>query len=180
VQQDQVQSMSIVRQLLPWRDRIASGFGTGHGNAKLELFDVMLVMLAGFFNPMVRSQRLLEALSSQTWLQEQTGAGRIPRSTLSDALKRFDPEALRPLIENLSRRIPAVKDCGAAVCGMPGQVLAVDGSNFYLAGQGAWALQCRRGHSGKTQPRLRLNLHLDAERFTPVDCDISGQDDGSE
>jgi len=180
VAEDQVRSMSIVRQLLPWRDQIASGFGTGHGNAKLELFDVMLVMLAGFFNPLVRSQRLLDALSSQEWMQAQTGTGRVPRSTLSDALKRFDPEALRPIIEDLTRRIPALKRRDADLAAITRQVLAVDGSSFNLAGEVAWALQCRRGRSEQVQPRVRLNLHLDVQRFSPTDCDISGADDGGE
>ena len=173
VEQDQIQSLSIVRQLLPWRDQIASGFGTGHGNAKLELFDVMLVMLAGFFNPMVRSQRLYDALSSQAWMQQQTGVDRIPRSTLSDALKRFDPEALRPIIEDLTRRIPALKRRDADLEAVTRQVLAVDGSSFNLAGEVAWALQCRRGSTHAPQARIRLNLHLDVQRFTPEDCDIS-------
>lgn len=180
IEQDQVQSMAIVRRLLPWRERIASGFGTKHGNARLELFDVMLVMLAGFFNPMVRSQRLYEALSSQQWMQKQTGLARVPRSTLSDALKRFDPEALRPLIEGLSRSIPALRRRNADLEAITRQVLAVDGSSFNLAGQVAWALQCRRGSSDQIQARVRLNLHLDVQRFDPVDCDVSGQDDGSE
>jgi hypothetical protein len=83
VQEDHIHAMAMVKLLLSWRERIASGFGTSHGNAKLELFDVMLVMLAGFFNPMVRSQRLIEALSSQAWMQQQAGASRVPRSTLA-------------------------------------------------------------------------------------------------
>jgi len=178
--EDQVRSMSIVRQMLPWREQVASGFGTGHGNAKLELFDVMLVMLAGFFNPMVRSQRLLDALSSQRWLQAQTGGGRVPRSTLSDALKRFDPEALRPIIEELTRRIPALKRRDADLQAITRQILAVDGSSFNLAGEVAWALQCRRGRGEQVQARVRLNLHLDVQRFTPTGCDISGGDDGGE
>lgn len=180
VEQDRIQSLDIVRQLLPWREQIASGFGTTHGNAKLELFDVMLVMLAGFFNPMVRSQRLLEALSSQAWMQAQTGTGRIPRSTLSDALKRFDPEALKPIIQDLSQRIPALKRRDGDLQAITRQVLAVDGSNFNLASQVAWALQCRRGNTNRPQARIRLNLHLDVQRFTPRDCDVSGQDDASE
>lgn len=180
VQEDHIHAMAIVKLLLPWRERIASGFGTSHGNAKLELFDVMLVMLAGFFNPMVRSQRLIEALSSQAWIQQQTGTGRVPRSTLSDALKRFDPEALRPLILDLTRRVPTLKHRNPDLQAVTRQILAVDGSNFNLAGQVLWALQCRRGNTDRTQARLRLNLHLDVQRFAPVDCDISGQGDGSE
>src|ERR1700733_10594360 len=108
VQRQDVYSLDVVRELLPWREQLATAFGTGHGNADLQLIDVLIVMLAGFFNPLVRSQRLVEALSTQQWMQERTGVERIARSTLSDALARFDPEQLRPLIEQLSKRVPAL------------------------------------------------------------------------
>lgn len=180
VKQDNLQSMAIVRQLLPWRQKLATNFGTTHGNAQLELIDVLLVMLAGFFNPMVRSQRLLDALSSQKWIQQQTGVGRVPRSTLSDALKRFDPESLRPLIEDLVKRVPALKRRDADLEQITRQVLAVDGSSFNLAGEVAWALQCRRGRTDQVQSRVRLNLHLDVQTFAPTEVDISGDGDGSE
>lgn len=180
VQQDQVHSMSVVRQLLPWRELLATNFGTTHGNARLELIDVLIVLLASFFNPMVRSQRLIEALSTQAWLADQTGVDRMARSTLSDAFKRFDPESLRPLIEALIRRIPALQRRDADLAQITRQILVVDGSYFNLAGEVFWALQCRRGNTQATQARVRLNLHLDVQHFSPMDCDISGGDDGGE
>jgi len=94
-----IHSLSVVKALLPWREQLATNFGTTHGNASLQTIDVLIVMLAAFFNPMVRSQRLIDALSSQQWMQDQAGVSRIARSTLSDAFKRFDPQVLRPLIE---------------------------------------------------------------------------------
>ena len=68
VDRQDVHALDVVRELLPWRERLATAFGTGHGNADLQLIDVLIVMLAGFFNPLVRSQRLVEALSSQDWI----------------------------------------------------------------------------------------------------------------
>jgi hypothetical protein len=180
VREDQVRSLDVVRALLPWRGKLASGFGTGHGNASLKLVDVLIVMLAGFFNPLVRSQRLVEALSSQEWMRDKTGVARIARSTLSDAMKRFDPEALRPLIEGLAAQVPALGRRDADLESLTKQVIAADGSFFALAGDVAWALHNRKGADGKMRPSVRWNLQLDIRSFTPVDADISGADDASE
>lgn len=172
--------MGIVRRLAPWRKHLDGKFGTAHGNASLETMNVVTVMLAGFFNPMVRSQRLLEALSAQRWMRKSTGIERIPRSTLSDALKRFDPQQLRPLIGELTRRIPALGRRHKDLALVTRQILAADGTYFNLAGEVAWAIASRRGNTDKPQSRFRLNLQLDTDTFSPVDADISGGDDASE
>jgi hypothetical protein len=180
VEEPQVHSMEVVRRILPFRERLADQFGTSHGNASLQLIDVVIAMLAGFFNPLVRSQRLIEALSEQQWMQGQTSVARIPRSTFSDAVRRFDPQSLRPLIQELTQRIPALATRDADLAGITRQVLAADGSYFNLAGEVAWALANRRGNTSKLQSRVRLNLQLDVQQFAPVDCDISGREDASE
>ena len=69
IHESQVGSLAVVQALLPWRKQLATGFGTTHGNASLTLADALMVMLAAFYNPVVRSQRLIEALSEQTWMQ---------------------------------------------------------------------------------------------------------------
>jgi hypothetical protein len=178
VQEPNVHSLAVVEYLLPWRDRLANTFGTVHGNASLKLIDVVIVMLAGFYNPLVRSQRLLDALSSQQWIQEKTGLSRIPRSTLSDAFKRFNPEALRPLIRELSLRVPALGQQDADLAGISRAILAADGSYFTLAGEVAWALLNRTG--SKTCSKVRWNLQLDTATWLPVDGDVSGKGDGNE
>jgi hypothetical protein len=141
IESDQVHSLNVVRELLPWREQLQTGFGTGHGNANLQLIDVLIVMLAGFYNPLIRSQRLLEALSTQRWMQELTGLERSPKSTLSDAL---------------------------------------DGSYFRTAGEVAWALLSNAGANQIKRDQVRLNLQLQVDAFTPVDCTISGGDNASE
>jgi len=183
VEESQVCSLEVVRRLLPWRDQLSSAFGTAHGNASLPLIDVLIVMLAAFYNPTIRSQRLVEALSEQEWMKGKTSVGRIARSTLSDALKRFDPQSLHPLIEALVRRVPALATRDADLAGVTRQVLAADGSYFNLAGEVVWALAMPRGRKPRTegsQSRVRLNLQLDVERFIPVEADVSGSAEGSE
>lgn len=174
--------MRIVRALVPWRERLDCAFGTSHGNANLELIDVLIVMLAAFYNPTVRSQRCIEALSRQPRVREQTGIARVPRSTFSDALRRFDPEQLRPLIEQLAARVPALGRRDADLERITRQIIAADGSYFELMGEAAWALvnNTRNADGSLRRDKVRLNLQLDVLRFTPVDCDISGGDDTSE
>jgi hypothetical protein len=178
IEQDQVFSLNVVRELLPWRERLACGFGTGHGNADLQLINVLIVMLAGFFNPLVRSQRLIEALSSQQWMKDLSGVDRIPKSTLSDAMARFDPEQLRPLIRELVGRVPALGRRDADLAAVTRQMIAADGSNFHTAVEVAWAISC--GGPRPKHDQVRWNLQLDVDTFTPLDCDISGGDDASE
>jgi Transposase DDE domain len=178
----QLSGMRVLRMLLPWRDRLDSAFGTSHGNANLELIDVLLVMLAAFYNPTVRSQRCIEAFSRQKQVREQIGVARVPRSTLSDALRRFDPEQLRPLIEQLVARVPGLGRRDADLERITRQIIAADGSYFQLMGEAAWALAANtRNEDGVLRhDQVRLNLQLDVQRFAPVDCDISGADDASE
>lgn len=178
IDQDEVRSLQVVRELMPWREQLATRFGTAHGNSHLQLLDVLIVMLAGFFNPLVRSTRLLEALSSQQWMNDLTGLTRVPKSTLSDALARFDPEQLRPLIKQLADRVPALTRRDADLASITRRIIAADGSFFQTGVEVAWAL-CSGG-SPKRRNQVRWNLQLDIDSFTPVDSDISGGDDGSE
>ena len=184
IESDEVACLQVVRQLLPWRDKLASfavaRFGTEHGNARLELIDVLLVLLAAFFNPALRSHRLIEILSQQRWLQRQTGLDRIPRSTLSDALSRFDPQQLRPLIAALVKQVPALQRRDADLACITRQILAADGSYFNLIGEALWALQMRRGRTAEAQYRARWNFQIDIESWAPVEADVSGAGDGSE
>lgn len=174
--------MRIVHMLLPWRDQLASAFGTAHGNADLQLIDVLIVMLAAFYNPMVRSHRCIEALSRQPCIREQTGIARVPRSTLSDALRRFDPEQLKPLIHELVKRIPALHRRDPDLERITAQIIALDGSYFTLMGEAAWAMNstARKEDGTPRRDQLRLNMQLDVQTFAPVDCDLSGGDDSGE
>lgn len=180
IEPDEIASLQVVEKLLPWRDQLACGFGTSHGNAELELIDVLIVLLAAFYNPMVRSQRLIEALSSQGWMQQQTGLARLPRSTLSDALKRFDPEQLKPLIGHLSSRVARLDQRDPDLAALTRQVIAADGSYFNLAGEVLWALACRRGNGQAPQSRVRLDLQLAVDSFTLAQGHVAGREAGSE
>lgn len=179
---EQVQALQVVQQLLPFRDYLANVYlGSSHGNAKLQMLDALLVLLAAFFNPLVRTQRVIEDLSSQQWMQEKCELQqRIPRSTLSDALQRFDPEVLQPLIQELVKQIPALSRRDLDLSTITRQVLAADGSYFALAGEVAWAIAVNRRSNGTKRYAARLNLQLDVASFCPVALSVSGGADASE
>jgi hypothetical protein len=180
IEPQEITSLEIVEKLLGFRRLLESDFGTSHGNAQLELIDVLVVLLAAFYNPLVRSQRLIEALSSQDWMQRRTGLTRIARSTLSDALKRFDPAQLRPLIGHLCKQVAHLEQRDPDLASLTRQVLAVDGSYFNLAGEVLWALSCRRGHGQTPQSRVRLDLQLDVASGTLWEGSVAGEEAGSE
>lgn len=168
------QADALIRRHVPADD-------AAHGNQELDLPDTLRVLLSAFFNPVVRSLRLIEILSRKSAVTEHTSVKRVARSTMSDALGRFDPERLRPLIMHLRGQLPALKRMDKDLECVTRQLIAADGSYFNLAGEVAWAMSFPRGRNSKDrQSRVRLNLQLDIDSFLPADCDVSGADDGSE
>ena len=67
-----------------------------HPNRTLFFDDVTVAYLLAFFSPAIRSLRTLDDFSQTPPMREQTSADRIPRSTLSDANKVFDPSCPGP------------------------------------------------------------------------------------
>jgi hypothetical protein len=196
VQQRDISSLDIVRQILPLRnwlvERSVIAGTQPHGNTALREADVLVLLLAGFYNPFIRSLRLTEQLSQLDWIRKHTALERAPKSTLSDALKRFNPEHLTPLIQELVKQLPAgVRTSEAtSLLEVGRQVIAADGSMFSLAGEVVWAMH--RGGRPRTVERngrppaasdpyaVRLNLQLDVDTFLPTDLSVSGNTEGSE
>ncbi len=179
IKEDELAGVGIVRQIAPLLDQLRQREQADHGNTQVHLGDALVVLLACFFNPTVRSLRLIDQLSAFNWVKAHTELDRIPRSTLSDALRRFDPEELRPIMEALVRQIPALARIDSDLEKVTRKIIAADGSYFNLVGEVAWALAGVK-RNGQSQSRVRLNLQLDVRNFSPVDLDISGRDDGSE
>lgn len=180
VEQEQLTCLKIVRRIMPFREALLCFQArSGHGNIRLELLDALIVLLAGFFNPIARSTRLIEILSQMPWVQGQLKVDRVCRSTLSDAFTRFDPEELVPLINALMDQVPNLRRADQDLATLCKQIIAADGSMFTLAADVVWALHHAK-RNGKSQGQCRLNLQLDIDHFTPVDLSVSGQDEGSE
>jgi hypothetical protein len=151
-----------------------------HGNQRLHLRGMLGTLLAAAFEPATRSLRTIDDLSLYPSVRAVSGVDRVARSTLSDAMAKFDPELLRPMFAALAQQLPMLKRHDPQTADVVGRLVAADGSWFNLAGEVVHAIECRRGNTGRVQSRVRLNLQLDVDSFLPVDCDVSGKGDGSE
>jgi hypothetical protein len=147
-----------------------------HPNRNLFFDSVAIAYLLAFFSPAIRSLRTLDDFSQTPGMQEQTSINRIPRSTLSDANKVFDPALLEPIIEELRARIPNLDRKDPKLGELTRRVRAVDASLFTVAATVTWALQSRRANQ-KKQVHVRLNLQWAAASGTPEGVSIGG--DGS-
>jgi len=144
-----------------------------HPNRKLFYDDVAIAYLLAFFSPAIRSLRILDDFSQTQAMRQQTSVERIPRSTLSDANKVFDPALLEPIIEELRARIPDLDREDPKLGELTRRVRAADSSLFTVTATVAWALQSRRANK-KKQAHIRLNLQWAAATGTPEGVSIGG------
>jgi len=179
---DRLVCLKLVRAVQPFCDSLKVPDGLEHGNARLGLGDTLTVLLCAFFNPTVRSLRLIEQLSQMPWAAKNLDIERVCRSTLSDALERFSPDQLIPVINALMKQMPHLASMDRDLAGVCKRVIAADGSTFNLAADVAWAMMRRRGGSkgDAKHGTCRLNLQLEIDSFIPAALSVSGEDDGSE
>jgi hypothetical protein len=150
-----------------------------HGNERLHLRGLVGTLLAAAFEPAVWSLRTIDDLSLHKRLQALSGVDRVARTTLSDALARFEPQTLRPMMAALRSQLPHLQRFDPETADLTRRIIAADGSWFNLAGHVTHALHCSRGNKGR-QSRVRLNLQIDVDAFCPTDFDVSGKGDGNE
>jgi hypothetical protein len=144
-----------------------------HPNRTLFFDSVAVAYLLAFFSPALRSLRTLEDASQTARMQEQTGAGRIARSTLSDANKVFDPALLEPIIEELRGRVPDLCRTDPKLGELTRRVRAADSSLFTVAANVTWALRQRRPNQ-KRLASIRLNLQWAAGAGVPEGVSVTG------
>jgi len=144
-----------------------------HPNRTLFYDDVALAYLLAFFTPAIRSLRTMEDFSQTEQMREHLLTDRLPRSTLSDANKVFDPTLLEPIIEELRARLPHLRHTDGKLAELTERVRVVDGCLFTVAADVAWALHQSRAN-GKPRDTLRLNLQW-AAVGVPEGVSITGK-----
>lgn len=137
-----------------------------HPNRTLFFDDVAVAYLLTFFSPSIRSLRTLEDASQTPRMRQNTSVDRIPRSTLSDANKVFDPALLEPIVEELRARVPDLGRSDAKLDELTRRVRAADSTLFTVAADVAWALRQRRPNQ-KGRATVRLNLQWAVATGTP-------------
>jgi hypothetical protein len=146
-----------------------------HGNRKLKFDQLLTGLLLTFFDPTIRSLRMIEDKGS---FDGRLTLDKLARSTTADALATFDPAALRPLIDDLLERVPHLGHDND-LAGITRRIIAADGTYLNTLSDVAWALhQTRR--NGRGHGQVRANFQVDVETWTPQVVSISGDDGESE
>lgn len=145
-----------------------------HGNRKLHYDQFLLALLLSFFNPVVRSLRLIEICGD---FNDRLDIDRLARSTTSDAMAVFDPVHLKPIIEDLQAKIGKPRG-DESLAGITQRIIAGDGTYLNTLADVAWALKQTR-RNGRKHGQVRLNVQMDVATWTPQVVSVSG-DDGSE
>ncbi len=146
-----------------------------HGNREVKFQHVVVAHLIAFFNPAIESLRQVEDLTEVRANRRRFRLPRLPKSTLSDAQRLFDPILLTPLVEQLKRRLKtASKD--PRLDQLSRELLAVDGSFFAVAGRVAWAIHGRSqpGDVAQNPGQIRLDVQLDVRAGVPVQAAVTG------
>jgi DDE family transposase len=147
-----------------------------HGNRKLHADQLLIALLLSFFDPTVRSLRLIEAEEN---FDGRIDLPRLARSTTSDALRMMDPSCLNPIIRDLKQRVPELAHADPDLHGIVQRIIAADGTYFTVFCDAAWALHHTKTN-GKRQGQVRANVQLDVSTWTPQVLTISGDDSESE
>jgi len=97
---------------------------------------------------------------------------RVPKSTLADAQRLFDPGLLLPLFESLKKRAK-IQEHDSRLDGVTNKLLAVDGSFFAVASRVAWALYNHSAKNNVTQGNVRAHMHFDILRGLPAHATLT-------
>ena len=145
-----------------------------HPNRQLQDDQVLGALLCAFFDPICRSQRLIDQLSVVPAVRDLLDCDRVARSTLSEALKRFDTTTMEDAVQELRKRMPELKQQDPTLERLVQQIIAADGSSFRMAGEVAWALQRKRDQEGNIDSQAKLHLQLDIRRWTMEQFIVTG------
>ena len=150
-----------------------------HGNTQLTDPCVLGLLLCSFFEPSVRSQRLMDQFSTVPNIQQTLEVPRVAKSTLSEALQRFGTASLPSIVRRLRGRMSKAHGLEGELAGVM-QTIAQDGTSIRLAGEVAWALQRKRDASGRKDSQAKVHLQVDVHRWTLEDFRVTGAQDSSE
>ena len=140
-----------------------------HGNRDLRFDQYVALLLLHFFNPVLTSLRALQQATGLENVQEIAGVKKTSLGALSESGSRvFDPQALVPIIEQLSRRASLLPH-DSRLKDLPGDLLATDGSFLRCLPRMTWAL-----FRHKTSNRaVKMHLVFDVLRGVPANLEIT-------
>lgn len=143
-----------------------------HQNRSLTLDRVVVAHLLAFFNPAMKSLRKIEDVFDIPAVRKRIDLPRIPKSTLADAQRLFDPQLILPLIESLKRRM-GVHPHDVRLDALTQKLLAVDGTFFAVAPRIAWAV-----YNSTQTGSVRAHVHFDIVQGIPDQATLTAGKDG--
>lgn len=141
------------------------------GNRDLHFDEYCLLILLYLFNPICVSLRALQQASELKKVQRKLGVPRSSLGSLSEAIQVFDPELLRPIIEELAQRVEPLAQ--GPRCDEITQLLTlVDGTLLRALPQLTAAVWRGQPERARTDA-WRLHTHFEVRRHLPVEMTLT-------
>ena len=144
-----------------------------HGNRRLFYDQLVVAHLLAFFNPILAGLRKIEDVFDVPAVRRRLKMPRVPKSTLADAQRLFEPGLLLPLFESLKERA-GIQEHDPRLDGLTNKLLAVDGSFFAVAPRIAWAIYNHSAKNKVTRGNVRTHVHFDILRGVPDHATLTG------
>jgi hypothetical protein len=147
-----------------------------HPNRLLFYDDVVITYVLAFFNPALRSLRLIEHASQMPGINRFLDVEAVCKSTLADANALFDPSHLHGLIADLRGHLPNLPQQDRELECLLQQSIVHDGSFFRVAADLAWAIHFSNQHQAASGGYVRLNCQFCLGTGVPGGVSINGSD----
>ena len=144
-----------------------------HGNRSFFYDQLVVAHLLAFFNPILAGLRKIEDVFDVPAVRKRLKMPRVPKSTLADAQRLFDPALLLPLFESLKQRA-GIQEHDPRLDAITKQLLAVDGTFFAVAARIAWAIYNHCAKNNVTQGNVRAHVHFDILHGVPDHATLTG------
>jgi hypothetical protein len=164
IPEDQVMGRRFIRLLDGQLQRLRHHYE--HGNRCFFYDQLVVAHLLAFFNPILAGLRKIEDVFDVPAVRKRLKMPRVPKSTLADAQRLFDPRLLLPLFESLKQRA-GIQEHDPRLDSITRRLLAVDGTFFAVASRIAWAIYNRSSKSNITQGNVRAHVHFDILHGVP-------------
>ena len=148
------------------------------GNRQLFYDQYCALQLLYLFNPIVTSLRGLQQASELKKVQRKLGCPRSSLGSLSEAVRVFDPELLKEIVEELVDQLPTPAPEDRRLQELSHTLTAVDGTLLKKLPQITQACFSTRQDKG-----WQLHTHFEVVRGIPVRMDLTdatGRDEGNE
>lgn len=139
------------------------------GNRTLHMDQHCALMLLFLFNPIVSSLRAIQQASELKNIQKKLGCSRASLGSLSESVAVFDPERIKPIIEQLSEKLSPVNR-NDKFKNIKGDITLVDGSLTKVL---PWLSQTMLQKS-TDKNEIRMHTFFQAEKYVPEKIIVTG------